>query len=87
MARPCQEHSGIAAPATVRRLYAEHRVPYYWIVDTDGRTLEALALRDGAWLELGSWGEDDVARIDPFSEVELAIGRLFLPKGTQEPVD
>jgi len=63
-----------------RRLYAEHGVPHYWILDPDARTLEALALRDGVWVEVGSYGDDDVARIAPFDAIELAVGRLFLPR-------
>lgn len=62
-----------------RRLYARHRVPYYWLVDPATRTLEALHLRDDMWVELGSWGDGDVVRIDPFAEVELDVGRLFPP--------
>lgn len=63
-----------------RALYARAGVAYYWIVDPDARTLEALRLQDGHWLELGAWGEGDTARIAPFEEVELEIDRLFLPR-------
>jgi hypothetical protein len=31
-------------------------------------------------LETGVYGDEDVARISPFEAVELAVGRLFLPK-------
>jgi Uma2 family endonuclease len=62
-----------------RRLYAAHAVPYYWLVDPGTRTLEALHLRDGVWVELGSWGDGDVVRIAPFSEIELDVERLFPP--------
>ncbi len=44
------------------------------------RTLETLALRDGRWVETGAFGEADVARIPPFEEVEIPVGRLFLPR-------
>jgi Uma2 family endonuclease len=64
---------------TKRRLYARHRVPYYWLVDPGARTLEALHLRDDVWVELGSWGDGDIVRIDPFADIELDVGRLFPP--------
>lgn len=64
---------------TKRRLYARHRVPYYWLVDPQTRTLEALRLEGELWVETGSWGEGDVARVEPFDAIELDVGRLFVP--------
>jgi Uma2 family endonuclease len=65
---------------TKRRLYAEHGVPHYWLVDPLVRTLTALTLRDGLWVEDGVFDDNDVARIAPFEAVELEVGRLFLPR-------
>lgn len=59
--------------------YLRGGVPHYWIVDLESRTLEAWEARDGAWVRLGAWTEDDAARIPPFDAVELRIGRLFPP--------
>lgn len=69
-----------------RALYARSGVPYYWIVDPDARTLEALRLSDdgGRWVELGAWGAGDRARVAPFEEVELELERLFLPSAPSE---
>ncbi len=64
---------------TKRRLYARHRVPYYWLVDPQTRTLEALRLEGELWVETGSWGEGDLARVEPFGAIELDVGRLFVP--------
>lgn len=58
-------------------LYARSRIPYYWIVDPDARTLEAMRLEDGRWVHIGTWGESDRARVAPFEDVELEIGRLL----------
>ena len=63
-----------------KRIYAEHGVPHYWIVDPDARTLEAYSLVDERWVDAGAFDESAVARIPPFEAVELPIGRLFLPR-------
>jgi Uma2 family endonuclease len=63
-----------------RALYAASGVEHYWIADPDARTLEALVLRDGQWLETGAWTDGAVVRIPPFDDVELDISRLFLPR-------
>ena len=63
-----------------RRLYAQAGIPHYWLIDPELRALEALALRDGVWVELGIYDETATARTPPFDAVELEIGRLFLPK-------
>lgn len=63
---------------TKRRLYAEHGVPHYWVVDPMARTLEAYALRDGSWVDGGAFDETDMGRIAPFEAIELPVGRLFL---------
>jgi Uma2 family endonuclease len=65
---------------TKRRLYAENGVPHYWIVDPAARTLEALTLEAGRWVDAGSFDETATARIPPFESVELPVGRLFLPR-------
>ena len=66
---------------TKRRLYAEHGVAFYWIIDPVERTLEALELKEGRWVELGMFGDDESPSVAPFEAIELPIGRLFLPKG------
>lgn len=58
-------------------LYARSRISYYWIIDPDARTLEAMRLDDGRWVQLGTWSESDRARVAPFEGVELELGRLL----------
>lgn len=65
---------------TKRALYARSGVEHYWIVDPGARTLEALVLEGGRWVDAGSFDETAVAVIPPFESVELPIGRLFLPR-------
>jgi len=65
---------------TKRALYARSGIRHYWIVDVDAHTLEAFELLDQRWVLAGTYGDDALARIAPFEAVELAVGRLFLPK-------
>jgi len=69
---------------TKRALYARTGVPHYWLIDPEARVLEALALRDGAWVEGGVYDDSATARIAPFEAIELEVGRLFLPKDADE---
>ena len=62
-----------------RTLYADYRVPYYWMIDPGARVVEALKLVDGAWVEIGAWSAAGTARIEPFDAVELDLERLFPP--------
>jgi Uma2 family endonuclease len=64
---------------TKRRIYGEQRVPFYWIVDPVERTLEVLRLEGSTWVDGGTFDATAVARVPPFKEVELVIGRLFPP--------
>lgn len=67
---------------TKRNLYARAGVAHYWLVDPAERVLEALALRDAMWLEVGVYDETAVARIAPFEAIEIEVGRLFPPRTT-----
>lgn len=79
----------ILSPSTVRhdrvlkrRLYAQHGVTHYWLVDPDARVLEALVLRDGQWVDVGVFDDTASARVAPFEAIEIPVGRLFLPKSS-----
>ena len=65
---------------TKRRIYAQHGVAHYWIVDPTERTLEALTLEAGRWVDAGSFDDTANARIAPYEGIELPVGRLFLPR-------
>jgi Uma2 family endonuclease len=67
-----------------KHLYAEHGVSHYWIVDPQARTLEAYALREGQWVDVGAFDDTAVADIPPFEAVELPVGRLFLPRASEQ---
>jgi Uma2 family endonuclease len=69
---------------TKRALYARAGVAHYWLIDPEARVLEAYALRDGTWVEVGVYDDSATARIAPFDAIELEVGRLFLPKEADE---
>lgn len=60
-----------------RPLYARAGVGWLWFIDVDARTLSASRNESGRWLELGVWGDDDVARIEPFEAIEFRVGDLW----------
>ncbi len=62
------------------QLYAQHAVPFYWIIDPAERTLEAFQWLSGRWTLLGSYDDSRTARIAPFEAIELDISRLFAPR-------
>ena len=68
-----------------RALYARAGVAHYRPIDPEARVLEALALRDGTWMEIGVYDDSATARIAPFEAIELEVGRLFLPRDADEP--
>lgn len=65
-------------------LYLRAGVPFYWLIDPEARTLEALAAESGRWVRLGAWTDGDVARVAPFDALELEVGVLFPPVAAGE---
>jgi Uma2 family endonuclease len=75
----------ILSPSSVRidrlkkmRIFAEHCVPYAWLVDPLAKTLEVYGLESGRWVVLGMYGEDEKVRAEPFVEVELDLANLWI---------
>ncbi len=64
-------------------LYLRAGIPHCWMVDVEGRTLEALSAREGAWVRIGAWTDGDSARIAPFDAIEIDVGGLFPPLETE----
>ena len=75
----------ILSPNTVRldritkmSIYREFSVPYVWLVDPIAKTLEVFGLQAGAWVTLGLYAENQAVRAEPFQEVEIGLGNLWL---------
>ena len=75
----------ILSPSTVsldrtRKLavYAREGVPHVWLVDPLARTLEVLRLESGRWTIVSAHAGGEAVRAEPFGEVELALGDLWV---------
>ena len=53
--------------------YARIGVPFHWLVDLAARTVTAYQLESSRWVELGVWGDERDARIEPFAGVALDV--------------
>jgi Uma2 family endonuclease len=53
--------------------YARIGVNHHWLIDLAARTLTAYRLETGRWVELGVYGDERDARIEPFEGVALDI--------------
>lgn len=53
--------------------YAKVGVAHHWLVDLAARTLSVYRLEHGGWFELGTYGDDTEARIEPFTDVPLDV--------------
>ena len=58
--------------------YGRHGVPWAWLVDPEGRTLEAFRNDGGAWRAAGRWAGDDEVRVAPFAAVALRLAVLWV---------
>jgi Uma2 family endonuclease len=60
-----------------RALYARERVPYVWLVDPDGRTLEVLRLEGERYADAGAFEGDARVRAEPFEAIEIELAALW----------
>jgi Uma2 family endonuclease len=61
------------------RIYAEHGVPWMWLVDPIGRMLEVLTLDGDNWKYVATFTGEDVVRAEPFPEAEIDLGSIWGP--------
>lgn len=58
-------------------IYARYGVGFAWLVDPLKQTLEAFALEEGDWRQLGTWRGDETVAVSPFDAVQLALRDLW----------
>ncbi len=59
-------------------LYARHHIRHAWLIDPILKTLEVFRLEPEQWIVLGVYTGSARVRAEPFSEVELDLGLLWL---------
>jgi Uma2 family endonuclease len=75
----------ILSPATAQvdrtekmPLYAQHQVSHAWLIDPILKTLEVFRFEPERWIVLGVYAKSARVRAEPFSEIELDLGLLWL---------
>ena len=58
-------------------LYARRGVAHAWLVDPQARTLEGFELREGSWLLLDAYKDDDPICLAPFAAVTFSLAELW----------
>jgi Uma2 family endonuclease len=59
------------------RIYAREGVNFLWLIDPVTRVLEARRRQGTGWLDPVYYGDNQVARIEPFDAIELDLTRLW----------
>lgn len=74
----------ISSPSTQRHdrgskrdIYGSHGVSHIWFVDPEARLLEAFEPRDGLWVLLKTYQDNDEVAAPPFAEGPFALGLLW----------
>lgn len=58
--------------------YAKIGVPFHWLVDWQARTVSAYRLEQGRWFDIGVWGDETEARIEPFADITVNVASWWL---------
>ncbi len=64
-------------------IYAHHGVGHIWLIDPVAMTMDAFKLESGRWSLLASISENDKVRVEPFQEIEISLGDLWV--GSLQP--
>jgi Uma2 family endonuclease len=65
-------------------IYARYGVAYAWLLDPLRRTLEAYALTDGDWQEIGHYAGNDRVSVAPFEAIAIDLADLWVPEGSSQ---
>lgn len=81
----------IASPSTAKLdrtekmpLYAKYGVRYLWLVDPLLKTLEVYELRDGCWLNIKTYKDNDAVSAVPFHKIVIQLDDLWMPEDSGE---
>jgi Uma2 family endonuclease len=75
----------ILSPGTAKKdralklpLYRHYGVTHAWVVDPVVHTLEAFALREGAWVLIAMLQDDDPVSVAPFAAITFSLAELWV---------
>lgn len=60
-----------------KRIYHQHQVPYYWIIDPRDESLTVLQWTAKGYLEIVVAQRGERVRAEPFARIDLQVGVLF----------
>jgi Uma2 family endonuclease len=60
-----------------RRIYADHSVPWYWLLDVEHGQLTVLKLVSSGYSEVLEVGRGVLFRAEPFEGIELSVEVLL----------
>ena len=60
-----------------RRIYAEHGVSEYWLVDPEARTISVMSLQDKDFRKVGNYGVGEVLSSPTLEGLALDLTRIF----------
>ncbi|MFT3764181.1 MAG: Uma2 family endonuclease [Minicystis sp.] len=60
-----------------KRVYHQHRVPHYWILDPDEATLTVYRWSPEGYVEILAAERGERVRAEPFEAKEIVVGTLF----------
>ena len=74
----------IQSPSTAQRdrndklrLYAQHGVTEYWLIDPEARTVAVMLLNDGEYEQAGSFGEGNILSSATVEGFSVAVDEIF----------
>jgi Uma2 family endonuclease len=59
-------------------IYAHHGVGHIWLLDPLAKTMDTFRLESGGWRLPASFSENDKVREEPFQDIEIDLGNLWL---------
>lgn len=63
---------------TKMNLYAQFKIPFYWLIDPALKTLEVFELSSSRWVLNSSYQGDDKVSAQPFDAIEFDLGDLWV---------
>lgn len=60
-----------------REQYQKRGIPEYWLINPEDRTIKVLELRDGKYVEVGTFRGNNVMQFSQFKTLELTVEQIL----------